>query len=632
MSTSELGKHIISFGLWGDKERYIKGAEANVVLARQFYPGWECWFWVDETVPLDAVQLLNYQSDCRIIFRDSRHTSIDKLLWRFFSIDEPDVEVMIVRDSDSRINEREANAVVQWLASDNQFHVLRDHPSHDTEILGGMWGARKNPNRNYRALADKFYESKNVKLGTGIDQAFLRVMIWPHAKNSCFIHDSRNDKYPFPCSDSKSEVGYFIGRQFFPHDNDWNQFTPPLSEKSIDPSSNKSFNDQMRQEGLLIVLFNDFYGKLDEFTEINAPGVKISTNRNMIPMADAVIVHAPGFINDQEILPRKAMEQLWVCWSMESDVNYPRINDVCFDIKMTYQRQSDIWIPYFSDETSNRINSNQYNFSDKKEGCIIASFISSLVNHSKRLNYLRELNKYIDIHHYGTVLKNRDLTVDNGQDTKLEVYKTYKFAIAFENSISEDYVTEKFFDPLTVGTVPIYLGAPNIEDYSPGRNSYINVRDFPDPQDLADLINRAAADDSIYQQFFDWKSDYKHSNLTQLIKFEHSSEDCFVRLPEVVKNKIGSRDKIRYKQNSGWVLVKLDQAIFLLNVGECIQIKLSETAAAIWQHCASFQTIREIVLSLSVNYPGSENDIQKDVRETIRQFFYLEAVQRLWED
>jgi len=38
----------------------------------------------------------------------------------------------------------------------------------------------------------------------------------------------------------------------------------------------------------------------------------------------------------------------------------------------------------------------------------------------------------------------------------------YKFCIAIENSLAMDYVTEKVYDALAAGCVPIYYGAPNI--------------------------------------------------------------------------------------------------------------------------------------------------------------------------
>ena len=77
---------------------------------------------------------------------------------------------------------------------------------------------------------------------------------------------------------------------------------------------------------------------------------------------------------------------------------------------------------------------------------------------------------------------------DNGRESKINLYKQYKFVIAFENACATDYVTEKFFDPLIAGAVPIYLGAPNINEFAPGEHCFIHANDFKSPKELADYI------------------------------------------------------------------------------------------------------------------------------------------------
>ena len=54
----------------------------------------------------------------------------------------------------------------------------------------------------------------------------------------------------------------------------------------------------------------------------------------------------------------------------------------------------------------------------------------------------------------------------------------YKYCIAIENSIAQDYVTEKVYDALAAGCVPIYLGAPNIADFVPSRDAIVDYNDF----------------------------------------------------------------------------------------------------------------------------------------------------------
>jgi len=45
------------------------------------------------------------------------------------------------------------------------------------------------------------------------------------------------------------------------------------------------------------------------------------------------------------------------------------------------------------------------------------------------------------------------------------------------------YITDKIFDCFFVGTIPIYLGAPDIAEYIP-RNCFIDMRDFKSYEEL----------------------------------------------------------------------------------------------------------------------------------------------------
>jgi hypothetical protein len=60
---------------------------------------------------------------------------------------------------------------------------------------------------------------------------------------------------------------------------------------------------------------------------------------------------------------------------------------------------------------------------------------------------------------------------------KLKAVAQYKFAVCFENCKYNGYMTEKIFDCIFSGTVPIYLGAPDITDYVPA-DCFIDMRNF----------------------------------------------------------------------------------------------------------------------------------------------------------
>jgi hypothetical protein len=61
--------------------------------------------------------------------------------------------------------------------------------------------------------------------------------------------------------------------------------------------------------------------------------------------------------------------------------------------------------------------------------------------------------------------------------SKFEVLQQYEFCLCFENMAMNGYVTEKIFDCLYAGTIPLYLGAPDIAEYIPS-SVYVDCRKF----------------------------------------------------------------------------------------------------------------------------------------------------------
>lgn len=57
----------------------------------------------------------------------------------------------------------------------------------------------------------------------------------------------------------------------------------------------------------------------------------------------------------------------------------------------------------------------------------------------------------------------------------------------------------------SAGALPIYMGAPNIEDWLPGDHSIINTADYANPKELAEYINYLNQHDDKYEEYFDWK-------------------------------------------------------------------------------------------------------------------------------
>jgi len=263
----------------------------------------------------------------------------------------------------------------------------------------------------------------------------------------------------------------------------------------------------MRAHRKLILFFNSFFGRWPQTDGLACcEDCEFATDRSRLPEADAVVFHLPGIRQGDRVA--KYPGQQWVVWCMESAVTCPGLADPAlmrlFEISMTYQQHADVWVPYFRAGDDVPLLKPP---PAKSESSPVVHFQSHRYDRSGRTRYAAELMKRVKIDSYGKVLNNRKLAVrDDGADTMRQVIARYKFALAFENSIAPDYVTDKFFDPLVVGTVPIYLGAPNVAELAPAEHCFINTADFAGPSEIAAYLNFLNENDDAYQAYFSWKA------------------------------------------------------------------------------------------------------------------------------
>jgi glycosyl transferase family 10 (putative fucosyltransferase) len=259
---------------------------------------------------------------------------------------------------------------------------------------------------------------------------------------------------------------------------------------------------------MLVLFFNRMFGQAPELPlEEFELGWEVTEDRTRFAEADAVIFHIPTL--QRFLFKRKRPGQLWVAWSMESEVHYPRLSRPSFmrrfDLEMTYRLSSDVrahYIPGGIDEPLSM--PIEALLEEKDSSRLVCSLISAFRDRSGRGAYVRELGRHLDLHTYGRWGK-RKIKNDRGRESKLELIRGYKFNLAFENSIAHDYVSEKLYDPLLVGCVPVYLGAPNVEDFAPTENCFVNTADFAGPRELAAYLLELDADDAAYRELIGWR-------------------------------------------------------------------------------------------------------------------------------
>lgn len=200
----------ISFSLYNDLPKYCEGAIRNARLAKRFYPGWVCIFWIDDTVPADVDRALR---DLGAEIHSPEYGFSNRMFARFLINDLPNCDRYIIRDTDSRIGEREAAAVRAWVDSGKGFHSIRDHPAHAREINGGLFGATRGAIPSMKQLMDEFTPGESY----GDDQTFLCRHVYPLVRHDWLQHDSVSrhlfpGSIPFP---TKRNGSYrFVGEVF----------------------------------------------------------------------------------------------------------------------------------------------------------------------------------------------------------------------------------------------------------------------------------------------------------------------------------------------------------------------------------------------------------------------------------
>ena len=255
---------------------------------------------------------------------------------------------------------------------------------------------------------------------------------------------------------------------------------------------------------MLILIYNRMFQEPPRLDGTDKyPQIEYTEDRRRINEADAVIFHLPSL--DRLFFRRKRAGQVWVAWFMECEQHYRRLRSERFmsrfDLEMSYHQDADIMVSYIPEP----LRTMQPNpLIAKRHDHLMCSFISGRADRSGRVAYLKELSRLIDIHQYGR-RGDRVIPNDKGLETKMELCSRYKFTFAFENAIAPDYVTEKFFEPLLAGSVPVYLGAPNVENFAPVENCFINAADFSGPQALANYLLELDRDQDAFQHYLNWR-------------------------------------------------------------------------------------------------------------------------------
>jgi hypothetical protein len=301
--------------------------------------------------------------------------------------------------------------------------------------------------------------------------------------------------------------------------------------------------------------------------------------------SDGVLVHGPNlwYLPNRKTY-RRNPKQLWLYYALESprgsqcSMHYKQEElDDWFNITSTYKTDSDFIVNYQSfnkweeiNQYGNYLTSYKKKFSSlenaqnsiqdlsmKKNKPTVAWFVSHCETSSRREKFINEMRKYIDIDIYGMCNNYFENTIPDpckkstDENCFQKLLNSYKFYLSFENSLCEDYITEKYWKfykdhiIFDVNLIPVVRGATEeqFKKVAPP-NSYINAYNFKSAKSLADYLNYLNSNDTAYFEYFNWKKD--------LYKTIHSSIES------------NNTDTSKFKKDNSVVLSSIERSPFCI--------------------------------------------------------------------
>ncbi|KAK0394987.1 hypothetical protein QR680_001046 [Steinernema hermaphroditum] len=266
-----------------------------------------------------------------------------------------------------------------------------------------------------------------------------------------------------------------------------------------------NFTPSKEQKLILSVDTGHFSDNLQGCPEWNCA---LTTDMNDFDKADVVMIRSSEAISEKKRKP----EQYIVFFTQESPVHtYVEVPDEnYFNLSLSYRHDSIGASPYgytakLAPESRKPSGSVINGTLVRGKSKAIAWFVSHCSTPSSREKLVAQLQKYIPVDIYGDC---GNLNCKRGDTCEDMLDNDYHFYITFENSICDDYITEKLWNQgYQRNVIPIVLRRSVVEPYVPP-NSFIAVDDYDNLENLAAELYRIMNDKALYASYFEWRRDY----------------------------------------------------------------------------------------------------------------------------
>jgi hypothetical protein len=186
-------KVLFSYCLYGKfNPKYYVGLEENITYILKTFKSSLIYLWFGSDVEFSYFD--KYKDNDKIKIFKLSVTGHIMMSYRFASIDFEDVDVMLVRDADSRISEREIKFINEFIESPYLIHTIRDHKGHHMPLMGGLFGIKKKILKLKNTTFEIIIKKNNMIdfNSYNSDQNLLVSVFYNNFKHLLLVHSTKN--------------------------------------------------------------------------------------------------------------------------------------------------------------------------------------------------------------------------------------------------------------------------------------------------------------------------------------------------------------------------------------------------------------------------------------------------------
>ena len=251
------------------------------------------------------------------------------------------------------------------------------------------------------------------------------------------------------------------------------------------------------------------------FRNCEIKNCEIVYRRSLLNDSDAVLLSSVFGLNI-----KKKPGQVWILLQWESTQMHTHLAPQSAPVYMknkinwtvSYSTNADIYLPYgrlrqLPKEARPHRNYIQIANSKTKDAVWIVSHCQTF---SKREHYVKILKKYISVDILGACGEKWNCGRKLIHDRCFDIYNTtFRYNLAFENSLCQEYITEKFYENYKYDILQVVRGnTPSKKPINISHEAYISANDFKNAHQLGKFLRSLRSNPQKYASMLRKKDEY----------------------------------------------------------------------------------------------------------------------------